>query len=166
MFKKLFGKSDEASKTIEVKAPISGKYVAIENIPDPVFAQKMMGEGFGIEPTEGVVVSPIKGEIVNVFPTKHAIGIKADNGLEVLIHVGLETVAMNGEGFETKVAVGDKVDVGEPLLNFDIALIQEKASSIISPVIITNSDIISNFEISSVTDVVKGETTVLNIEVK
>lgn len=166
MFKKLFGKSDEASKSIEVKTPISGKYVAIENIPDPVFAQKMMGEGFGIEPTEGIVVSPIKGEIVNVFPTKHAIGIKADNGLEVLIHVGLETVTMNGEGFETKVAVGDKVEVGEALLNFDIALIQEKASSIISPVIITNSDIISNFEINNVTDVVKGETTVLNIEVK
>ena len=166
MFKKLFGKSEEAPKTIEVKAPISGKYVAIENIPDPVFAQKMMGEGFGIEPIEGTVVSPIKGEIVNVFPTKHAIGIKADNGLEVLIHVGLETVAMNGEGFETKVAVGDKVEVGEALLNFDIALIQEKASSIISPVIITNSDIISNFEINNVTDVVKGETTVLKIEVK
>lgn len=165
MFKKMFGKNDSASKKIEIKAPITGKYVAIENIPDPVFAQKMMGEGFGIEPTEGIVVAPIDGEIVNVFPTKHAIGIKANNGLEVLIHVGLETVAMNGEGFDTKVNTGDKVKVGDTLLEFDIPTIQDKAASIISPVIITNSDIISSQTTINQDNLVRGETTVFTVEV-
>lgn len=166
MFKKMFGKGEEASKQIEVKAPITGRYVAIEDIPDPVFAQKMMGEGFGIEPTEGLVVSPIDGEIVNVFPTKHAIGIKASNGLEILIHVGLETVAMKGEGFDTKVSAGDKVKVGDALLSFDIDLISQKASSIISPVIITNSDAVNNLDTLNQSDLVRGETTVLSIDVK
>ncbi|WP_414046425.1 PTS sugar transporter subunit IIA [Macrococcus equi] len=166
MFKKIFGKNDEASKTIEIKAPISGNYVAIENIPDPVFAQKMMGEGFGIEPNEGIVVSPIDGEIVNVFPTKHAIGIKATNGLEILIHVGLETVAMNGEGFDTKISAGDKVKVGDELLTFDIDLIKEKASSVISPVIITNSDIIDNFDTVNSASLSRGESTVLSVNIK
>ncbi|MGK0554039.1 PTS sugar transporter subunit IIA [Macrococcus capreoli] len=166
MFKKLFGKNDEAAKQIEIKAPISGKYIAIETIPDPVFAQKMMGEGFGIEPTEGLVVSPIDGEIVNVFPTKHAIGIKAANGLEILIHVGLETVAMKGDGFETKVSAGDKVNVGDALLSFDIDLIKDNASSIITPVIITNSDIINTMDVVNDELLSRGATTVLSVEVK
>lgn len=166
MFKKMFGKGEQASKQIEIKAPITGKYVAIEEIPDPVFAQKMMGEGFGIEPSEGKVVSPIDGEIVNVFPTKHAIGIKANNGLEVLIHVGLETVAMNGEGFDALVSAGDKVKVGDALLDFDINLIQEKASSIISPVIITNSDVIDQLDTLNSGILACGKTTVLSVEVK
>ncbi|MCE4957018.1 PTS sugar transporter subunit IIA [Macrococcoides caseolyticum] len=166
MFKKIFGKSEDIAKNIEIKAPISGQYVAIESIPDPVFAQKMMGEGFGIEPTEGVVVAPIDGEIVNVFPTKHAIGIKAANGLELLIHVGLETVAMKGEGFDTKVTTGDKVKVGDELLTFDIEHINKNASSIISPVIITNSDVIENLTISNDGLLSRGESTVLNVDVK
>ncbi|ELJ9316929.1 PTS glucose transporter subunit IIA, partial [Staphylococcus pseudintermedius] len=107
MFKKLFGKSEEANKEIQVYAPMTGEYVKIEDIPDPVFAQKMMGDGFGIRPTEGKVVSPITGVVDNVFPTKHAIGLKADNGLEVLVHIGLDTVQLNGEGFETLVNSGD-----------------------------------------------------------
>ncbi|WP_414052540.1 PTS sugar transporter subunit IIA [Macrococcus animalis] len=165
MFKKMFGKGEEVSKQIEIKAPITGKYVAIEDIPDPVFAQKMMGEGFGIAPSEGIVVSPIDGEIVNVFPTKHAIGIKASNGLEILIHVGLETVAMKGEGFDTKVNAGDKVKVGDELLTFDINLIEQKASSVISPVIITNSDVINTLDTLNNGDLVRGESTVLSISV-
>ncbi|PTJ93293.1 PTS glucose transporter subunit IIA, partial [Staphylococcus simulans] len=92
MFKKLFGKEDKVDKSIEVYAPISGEYVKIEDIPDPVFAQKMMGDGFGVNPSEGVVVSPIEGKVDNIFPTKHALGLKADNGLELLIHIGLDTV--------------------------------------------------------------------------
>lgn len=166
MFKKLFGKGEAASNNIEIKAPITGNYVAIESIPDPVFAQKMMGEGFGIEPTEGTVVAPVDGEIVNVFPTKHAIGIKAANGLEILIHVGLETVAMKGEGFDTKVSAGDRVKAGDELLTFDIDLIKEKASSTISPVIITNSDVINSFDIVNSGALVRGETSVIAVEVK
>ncbi|TDM15416.1 PTS sugar transporter subunit IIA [Macrococcus bovicus] len=162
MFKKLFGK-EKATKDIEIKAPISGQYVQIESIPDPVFAQKMMGDGFGIEPSEGLVVSPVDGEIINVFPTKHAIGVKAANDVEILIHVGLETVAMNGEGFNTKVSVGDKVQAGDELLEFDISLIKEKASSTISPIIITNGDVVEQFDIVAQGSLVRGETTVAKV---
>ncbi|TDL95577.1 PTS glucose transporter subunit IIA [Macrococcus brunensis] len=165
MFKKLFGK-EEVVKDIEIKAPITGEYVQIESIPDPVFAQKMMGDGFGIEPSEGLVVSPVDGEIVNVFPTKHAIGIKTANEVEILIHVGLETVAMNGEGFTTKVNVGDKVQVGDELLEFDIELIKEKASSTVSPVIITNGEVVEQFDIVGQGSLVRGETTVAKVVTK
>ncbi|GGB06061.1 PTS glucose transporter subunit IIA [Macrococcus hajekii] len=165
MFKKLFGK-EEVNKNLEVVAPITGQYVAIENIPDPVFAQKMMGEGFGIEPSEGIVVAPIDGEVINVFPTKHAIGLKAANGVEVLIHVGLETVAMNGEGFTTKVNVGDKVSVGDELLEFDINLIKEKAASTISPVIITNGEVVESFDLVAQGQLDRGQTRVAQISTK
>ena len=84
----------------------------------------MMGEGFGINPTEGEVVSPIEGKVDNVFPTKHAIGLKADNGLEILVHIGLDTVQLDGQGFEILVSSGDTVQVGDPLLKFDLEYIK------------------------------------------
>ncbi|UOB19615.1 PTS sugar transporter subunit IIA [Macrococcus armenti] len=166
MFKKMFGKSEPQSKKLEIVSPITGEYVAIEDIPDPVFAQKMMGEGFGIKPTEGIVVAPISGEVVNVFPTKHAIGIKAENGVELLIHVGLETVAMKGAGFKTHIGQGDIVQKGDTLLEFDIALIEKEASSIISPVIITNSDVLSEIKFENQTLLTKGETPIMTVEMK
>ena len=83
----------------------------------------MMGEGFGINPTEGEVVSPIAGRVDNVFPTKHAIGLKADNGLELLVHIGLDTVQLDGEGFEVLVSSGDEVNVGDPLVRFNLEYI-------------------------------------------
>lgn len=90
MFKNLFGKKEEpADKLLEIKSPMNGRYVKIEDIPDPVFSEKMMGEGFGIEPSDGEVVSPVDGEVMQVFPTNHAVGIKAANGIELLIHIGL-----------------------------------------------------------------------------
>lgn len=166
MFKKLFSKGNETSKNIEVFAPITGEYIEIENIPDPVFAQKMMGEGFGVKPTEGVVVSPISGVVDNVFPTKHAIGLKADNGLEVLVHIGLDTVQLNGEGFKTFVESGDHVKVGDKLVEFDIDYIDQNAKSSISPIIITNTDQTETLSITDSAHVTKGETKVIDVTVK
>ncbi|EGQ3382876.1 PTS glucose transporter subunit IIA [Staphylococcus pseudintermedius] len=166
MFKKLFGKSEEANKEIQVYAPMTGEYVKIEDIPDPVFAQKMMGDGFGIRPTEGKVVSPITGVVDNVFPTKHAIGLKADNGLEVLVHIGLDTVQLNGEGFETLVNSGDTVKVGDPLVTFDVDYIDPHAKSIVSPVIITNTDQTVAIDIQQVAQLNKGETSVIEVTMK
>ncbi|AVQ33183.1 PTS glucose transporter subunit IIA [Staphylococcus muscae] len=167
MFKKLFGKGNEASKDIKIYAPITGEYVKVEDIPDPVFAQKMMGDGFGIKPTEGKVVSPIEGVVDNVFPTKHAIGLKADNGLEVLVHIGLDTVQLNGEGFETLVESGDRVNVGDALVSFDLDYINENAKSIISPIIITNfADHVESHQFQEVTALEKGQTLVLDVTVK
>lgn len=98
----------------------------------------MMGEGFGINPTEGEVVSPVAGKVDNVFPTKHAIGLKTKNGLEILVHIGLDTVQLDGEGFNVLVSSGDTVQVGDPLLKFDLEFIRNNAKSVISPIIITN----------------------------
>ncbi|KMY52291.1 PTS sugar transporter subunit IIA [Peribacillus loiseleuriae] len=146
MFTKLFKKKEETPKMIELKAHMSGNIVPLEDVPDPVFAEKMMGDGLAIEPTEGKVVAPVKGEIVQVFPTKHAVGIKTSNGVEVLIHIGLETVAMNGEGFKAHVSAGEKVNVGDVLLTFDLDLVKQKAKSIVTPLIITNTEVMTNIE--------------------
>ncbi|WP_153463175.1 MULTISPECIES: N-acetylglucosamine-specific PTS transporter subunit IIBC [Sediminibacillus] len=119
-------------------APASGKMIDITEVPDEVFSQKMMGEGFAIEPDEGLFVAPVDGEIINVFPTNHAVGIKAESGHEVLVHVGLDTVQLGGKGFEVFVKEGQQVKKGDKLLQVDLAFIKENAASTISPVIFTN----------------------------
>ncbi|WP_026908309.1 PTS sugar transporter subunit IIA [Paucisalibacillus globulus] len=136
MFKKLFNKSKET----HFYAPVNGKIVSLEDVPDPVFSQKMMGEGIAIIPSEGKVVAPVNGEIIQVAPTKHAIGILAEDGSEILIHFGLETVALNGEGFDVHVNPGDQVKVGQPLMDVRLNVIQEKAKDTITPIVITNGN--------------------------
>ena len=105
----------------EIKAPVNGKIIPAKDIPDPVFAQETMGPSVGIEPTDGNVYAPFDGTVMMVFPTNHALGLKADGekGMEVLIHVGVDTVNMNGEGFEAFVKQDDKVKAGQKLLHFD-----------------------------------------------
>lgn len=157
MFEKLFGKSKQNSVE-KFCAPLSGELVTIDRVPDPVFGQKMMGDGVAIIPSEGVLVSPVDGEIMQVFHTKHAIGIKTSSGLEVLLHIGLETVALNGEGFEVLVTEGQKVKSGDVLVNFDIQFLQEQGKEIITPLVITNSGDKVEGEISiSNKTVTKGE---------
>jgi PTS system glucose-specific IIA component len=146
MFKNLFGKKEEVSKTIELKAYATGQLVSIEEVPDQVFAEKMMGEGVAIIPSEGKIVAPVGGEVVRVFPRKHAVVIRAHNGAEILIHIGLETVSMKGEGFTTHVTEGKKVKAGDLLVSVDLDLVKEKAKDIITPLVITNADIIERVE--------------------
>ncbi|MFC3041775.1 glucose-specific PTS transporter subunit IIBC [Virgibacillus xinjiangensis] len=122
----------------EIISPLKGKILPITDVPDEVFSGKMMGDGFAIEPVEGQVVSPVNGKIVNVFPTKHAIGIQSDGGREVLVHVGLDTVNLKGEGFELLIEEGDFVEAGQPLLQADLNFIEKNAKSIITPVVFTN----------------------------
>ncbi|WP_028400652.1 PTS sugar transporter subunit IIA [Ectobacillus panaciterrae] len=163
MFKKLFGLGSKAQKEETIVAPLTGEVKNIEEVPDPVFAQRMMGDGIAIVPTEGIVVSPVDGEIVQVFHTKHAVGIKSKNGLEILIHVGLETVSLNGEGFEAHVASGQEVKAGDKLLTFDLAFIGEKAKSIITPMVITNGDAFGAIDKNIDTQAQKGQTTVMTV---
>jgi sugar PTS system EIIA component len=165
LFNKLFGKKD-IKKEETVVAPLTGKIVSIEEVPDPTFSQKMMGDGIAIEPTEGVIVAPVNGEVVQFFHTKHAIGIKSESGAEILIHVGLETVSMNGEGFEGHVKVGDKVKAGDKLLSFDLELIKEKAASTITPIVITNSDAVESIDKRAASEALKGETSLLQLKMK
>ncbi|MFC0523568.1 PTS glucose transporter subunit IIA [Pontibacillus salicampi] len=166
MFKKLFGKKEEVNKENVLVSPLDGKVVPLEEVPDPVFSQKMMGEGIAVEPTNGEVVSPVDGKIVQVFPTKHAVGIETDSGLEILVHIGLETVSMNGEGFEGHVSQGDKVSAGDKLITFDVDLVKEKAKSTVTPVIITNSDSVESMDTLNSGDVVKGQTELLKVTAK
>ncbi|WP_426354045.1 PTS sugar transporter subunit IIA [Exiguobacterium sp. R-39] len=156
-FKKLFGGNDEGNT--KIASALTGKIVSIENVPDQVFSQKMMGDGIAIEPTEGKVVSPINATVETIFPTKHAIGLKGEDGLELLIHVGLDTVNLKGEGFTAHVQSGDKVKAGDVLVEFDLDFIRANAPSTITPIIVTNHD---QFTLSVVpaegTSVVAGET--------
>lgn len=119
-------------------SPIKGEVTPLSEVPDQVFSQKMMGDGFAIKPTEGTVVSPVNGTIVTFFPTKHAIGIQSDAGREILIHVGIDTVNLEGKGFEALVEQGEKVKIGQPLLKVDIDYIEKQATSIMTPIIFTN----------------------------
>jgi glucose PTS system EIICBA or EIICB component len=133
--------TDQSARKVEdegIVSPIKGVLKPITEVPDQVFAGKMMGDGFAIEPSEGTVVSPVNGKIVNLFPTKHAIGILSDTGREILIHVGIDTVKLKGEGFETLVAENDVVEQGQPLLKVDLAYIKEHATSIVTPIVFTN----------------------------
>jgi glucose-specific phosphotransferase system IIBC component len=119
-------------------SPVKGEIKEITEVPDQVFAGKMMGDGFAVVPSEGTIVSPVDGKIVNLFPTKHAIGIMSDGGREILIHVGIDTVNLKGQGFETLVEENARVEKGQPLLKVDLDYVKEHATSIITPIVFTN----------------------------
>lgn len=158
---RLFRKREEV-----IVSPLTGNVRSLENVPDPVFAQKMMGDGFAIEPTDGVVVSPIHGEVVQVFPTKHAVGLRSDQGLEILIHVGIDTVHMHGEGFEAYVKAGDRVKAGDLLLSFDLALVQQKAKSSLTPVVITNGEVVNECHREHIEQAERGSTVLMKVKLK
>lgn len=128
-----------AKNRADVTAPIAGKVIPLSEVPDPVFSGGAMGEGVAILPSEDRVVAPFDGTVVTVLPSKHAIGLRSDDGVELLIHVGLETVGLNGEPFTTYVAKGDSVKTGQLLLKFDRAAIEEAGLSLVTPVIVTNT---------------------------
>lgn len=119
--------------------PIKGELKELSVVPDEMFSQKMMGEGLVIDPSEGIVYSPCDGVIGTIFKTNHAVAIACDNGAEVLIHVGIDTVKMNGEGFKGLVKNGDRVKAGDKLIEFDLALVKAKAKSHLTPFVVTNS---------------------------
>ncbi len=123
-----------------VYAPLEGKVVALEDVPDATFAEGVLGLGAAIEPAVGEVVAPADGEVSSIFDTHHAVGLTLDNGMELLIHVGINTVALNGEGFTAHVSEGDKVKRGQPLISFDMDFITSKGYPIITPVIVSNAD--------------------------
>ena len=134
MLSKLFKKSK-----LQIFAPINGEIIPLDQVPDPVFSQKMLGEGMAIMPKQGSIHAPIEGTVILVSDTKHAIGLRSSDGTEILIHVGLETVSLKGKGFTVLVKAGDTVSVGQSLIEVDWEYIREHAKSIITPIVITNS---------------------------
>ena len=123
-----------------VLSPLSGQVVALADVPDATFANGILGQGAAIQPSEGKVVAPAAGVVSNVFNTKHLVGLKLDNGAELLVHIGMNTVALGGEGFEAHVKEGDRVRKGDLLISFDQAFIESKGYSTITPVVVANSD--------------------------
>lgn len=147
---------------VSLSAPVSGKLVKLVDVPDPVFSGGMMGYGVAIEPSHSTINSPVEGKVTMIAPTKHAIGIDTLDGAEILIHIGLETVELKGEGFEVQVSEGDSIKIGTPLVKFDKEAIVEKSYNTITPVIVTNSAEFSEIMPVDATDVEEGQT-ILNI---
>lgn len=145
-------------KEIEVKAPINGKVISLEEVPDEVFSKKMVGDGCAIIPLEdNEVAAPIDGEIVQIFKTNHAIGIRSYNDLEILIHIGIDTVDLEGKGFVRKIESKSQVHTGDVIIEVDLDYLKECNKQIITPIVVTNS---SEFEVSKVKigEVIKGDT--------
>lgn len=149
-------------KKYKLIAPLTGKLKNITEVNDITFAQKFLGDGVAIEPTDGVLLSPVEGKIVQVFHTKHAIGIES-KGLEILIHIGMDTVELKGEGFTAFVNEGDKVSVGDKLVEFDIDFIKEKGFETDTAIVITNSDEFKSFEKQS-GNVVAGQDEIMTVK--
>lgn len=156
-------KTEEPPKTYKgmqtrFVAPANGELIPIDQVQDEVFSQKMMGEGFAVVPENGEIAAPITGTIVSVFPTKHAIGIKTEDGIEVLLHMGIDTVDLGGEAFEIKVHEGEKVKAGKVVAIADLAKIQEADKMTTMIVVFTNGDKIENYHYDKTGLVSRGET--------
>lgn len=128
-------KATEESNKDEFLVPVSGKIIDLDDVSDEVFSKRMMGDGFAIEPEDGNVFSPVDGVVTSIFPTKHAISIKSNSGLEILIHFGLDTVELKGEGFNLRTEEGTVVKAGDLILEVNIDEIKKKVPSIVVPVI-------------------------------
>lgn len=150
-------------KKLVITAPMTGEALPITECCDEVFSSKALGNGMVIRPTKGDVVAPITGEIVQVADTVHAICIVGEDGLELLIHLGIDTVNLKGEGFTCFVKLGDKVKQGEKLATMDLALIQEKGYALDSPCVLLNEDQFDQFSFIP-GEVTAGETTMISYE--
>ncbi|HAE84469.1 MAG TPA: PTS N-acetylmuramic acid transporter subunit IIBC [Ktedonobacter sp.] len=124
---------------IVVLAPLDGTVVELESVPDEVFAQKMAGDGVAIDPSGQVAVAPVAGELVKLFPGGHAFGISTSDGFELIVHIGLDTVELKGEGFENIATEGQLVQAGTPIVRFDRATIERKGKVMLSPVVSSGS---------------------------
>lgn len=158
----LFKKNkNEKKNTLNFVAPVDGKTIDLSEVPDPVFAQKMAGDGLAIDATGDVIVAPCDGDLTLVFKTKHAFAMTLDNGIELLVHIGIETVSLNGEGFEQLAEAGTKVKAGTPIIKIDREFIKSKNLPLVTPILITNPDVVKSMDAKTGLDAKAGETVVL-----
>lgn len=123
----------------EILAPVSGKVIPMSQVADPTFSQEILGKGVAVIPSEGRIAAPASGEVVVMFETKHAVSIKADNGAELIVHIGLDTVNLKGEYFEAHVKQGDRVKAGDLLVTVDLEKVKDAGYDVTTPVIICNT---------------------------
>lgn len=159
----MFGYKDENGDNDAIKSPMTGKVIPLSEVNDAAFASESMGKGFAIIPEDGQVVAPFDGEVVALFPTKHAIGLKRVDGLEILIHVGIDSVNLNGEGYEAFVKAGDFVKANTPLLKVDLNVLKEHGIDSTTPVIVTNSHDYQTIQVKNVKTIQSNEA-VLNVK--
>ena len=153
-FDKLLGKDTAANDGIEARAaaltvcaPFTGAAMKLEDIPDPVFSQGILGPGCGMDPAEETVYAPFDGTVTQTTDTKHALGVTSADGVEVLIHVGMDTVEMGGKGFPCMVKEGDKIKAGQPMLKFTLADIQAAGHPAVTAIVVTNADDFAGVEL-------------------
>ncbi|STK94282.1 glucose-specific PTS system EIIA component [Escherichia coli] len=161
--KSLVSDDKKDTGTIEIIAPLSGEIVNIEDVPDVVFAEKIVGDGIAIKPTGNKMVAPVDGTIGKIFETNHAFSIESDSGVELFVHFGIDTVELKGEGFKRIAEEGQRVKVGDTVIEFDLPLLEEKAKSTLTPVVISNMDEIKEL-IKLSGSVTVGETPVIRIK--
>ncbi|MCT4604555.1 MAG: PTS glucose transporter subunit IIA [Marinisporobacter sp.] len=149
------------NKEIILKAPFEGEIVDIEEVSDPVFSSKMLGDGVAIKPTSNRAVAPCDGEITQIFPTNHAFGITTKEGLEILVHIGIDTVNLKGEGFKRLVEVGTNVKKGTEIIEVDLDYINQSGKDSITPIVITNMD-----QVERIDKNLNNREEILKIEIK
>jgi len=130
-------------KKENIVSPVDGDVVALEDVPDEVFATKLAGDGLAIIPRSNTFVAPVSGIVTKIFSTNHAFSIQTKNGLEVLVHIGLDTVALNGEGFKRLVEEGTKVSYGKPIISADIEFIKSQGKDIVTPIVLNHDKTIT-----------------------
>ncbi|MDT8717874.1 PTS glucose transporter subunit IIA [Clostridium sp. 19966] len=154
---------NKSNKEIKLIAPITGKTIDISEVPDEVFSQKMLGDGIAIKPTGDLIVAPANGKITLILKSLHAFVLTLANGTELLVHIGLDTVSLNGEGFEQLVEEGTNVKAGTPVIKINRDFILSKGLSLISPIVITNMDTIKKLTPYTDKDVISGQDEIINI---
>ncbi|WP_294612642.1 PTS glucose transporter subunit IIA [uncultured Gilliamella sp.] len=149
--------------SIEIIAPLSGEIVKIEDVPDVVFAEKIVGDGIAIKPAGNKIVAPLNGKIGTIFQTNHAFAIESDEGIELFVHFGIDTVELKGEGFKRIAEEGQQVKVGDTIIEFDLKLLESKAKSVLTPVVISNMEIIT--ELTKLSGTVEaGQTPIMRVK--
>lgn len=124
----------------QIASPLAGKLVALDQVSDDVFSQGLLGQGIAIIPREGLLLAPVDGEVVTFLPSRHAVGIRGDNGVEILMHIGIDTVNLAGKHLISEIQVGNRVNAGDELVRFNIAAITALGYEIITPVLVVNSE--------------------------
>lgn len=167
MFGFLKKKKEEViqNKIYNLVSAVDGRVLNLSEVPDVVFAEKLVGDGVAIDPTGDIIVSPADGELTLVFNTKHAFALTLDNGIELLVHVGIDTVSLMGEGFEQLAEAGIRVKAGTPILKIDREFIRSKGFSLVTPVLITNTDITSSIITKESIDAIAGKTVVVEYSI-
>jgi len=153
------------NKVVNIASPLTGEILGIDQVDDQVFSTRMLGDGLAVIPSDGVVVSPCDGTVIQIFPTNHAIGIQTVEGIEILIHIGIDTVELKGEGFKRLLEPGAKVKKGTPIVEVDLSVLKSNEKSPTTPIIITNMDRVDKIEILK-GEVVAGETDIMKLHLK